>query len=342
MAEPDEWYYLDNSKTLGPVSTAELVRLIRSRSIALPPKWRRPDGPKWMDASQALAAQLARPDPSLDAASTRRAYGIKVRCVSGPDAGKAFMIGASELSLGRVAGIGQNDPQVAENHVVLSWQDNTLHYRTLGGAKLKVAGADSTQGALSNGQTFGLGASTWQVGTAPVELASLLSSLAARLNKLATPEKLEGFSLKTMFSEVFKARKPGEVEDYFSVGTAKTTPPLEEVQTGWPKPWFFMRVLIFMLALYLVMSKTIDWFGNPRMVPGLMVIGSFAVPLATLVLFWELNTPRNVSFVQVLTLMCLGGVISLFVTHLVGDIASLGGWGTPAPELKRRLRSSWR
>ncbi|MGD1090622.1 MAG: PrsW family glutamic-type intramembrane protease [Bryobacteraceae bacterium] len=327
MAEPDEWYYLDNSKTLGPVSAAELARLIKSRSLSPSTQVAQAGWPKWMDASQALASQLARQDLSLDSASTRRAYAIKVRCVSGPDAGKAFMIGASELSLGRVAGIGQNDPQVAENHVVLSWQDNTLHYRTLGGAKLKVAGVESTQGALSNGQTFGLGASTWQVGTAPVELASLLSSLAARLNKLATPEKLEGFSLKTMFSEVFKARKPGEVEDYFSVGTAKTTPPLEEVQTGWPKPWFFMRVLIFMLALYLVMSKTIDWFGNPRMVPGLMVIGSFAVPLATLVLFWELNTPRNVSFVQVLMLVCLGGVISLFVTHLVGDIASLGWLG---------------
>ena len=82
-----------------------------------------------------------------------------------------------------------------------------------------------------------------------------------------------------------------------------------------------------MLVLYFVLSKTIDVFGNPRMVPGLMVLGSLAVPLATLFLFWELNTPRNVSFVYVLMLMCLGGVISLFVTHVVGDIASLGWLG---------------
>ena len=210
---------------------------------------------------------------------------------------------------------------------LLRWQDNALHFRTLDGSKLKVGGIETTQGALSNGQSFELGASTWQVGTAPVELTSLLRSLAARLNKLTTPEKLEGFSLSAMFSEVFKGRKPGELEDYFAVGTAKTTPPLEEVETGWPKPWFFMRVLIFMLALYLVMSKTIEWFGNPRMVPGLIVLGSFAVPLATAVLFWELNTPRNVSFVQVLMLVCLGGVISLFVTHVVGDIATLGWLG---------------
>ena len=82
--------------------------------------------------------------------------------------------------MGRVSGIGQNDPQVAENHVVLSWQNNVLHFRTFAGARLRVAGADVTQGSLSNGQQFQLGASTWQVGSAPVELTNLLGSLGAR------------------------------------------------------------------------------------------------------------------------------------------------------------------
>jgi len=35
------------------------------------------------------------------------AYAIKVQCGSGPDAGKAYMIGAPEVSLGRISGIGQ-------------------------------------------------------------------------------------------------------------------------------------------------------------------------------------------------------------------------------------------
>ena len=178
--------------------------------------------------------------------------------------------------------------------------------------------------------------STWTVGSAPIELTNLLGSLGSRINKLTSTEKLEGFSLTQMFSEVFKARKPGEIEDYFVVGTTKTTPPLEDVQTGWPKPWFFMRVLLFLLAVYLIFSKTIDVFGNPNLVPGVMVMGALAVPLATAVLLWELNTPRNVSFVQVLILVCLGGVISLLGAEIAARFPPSDGWAIPRPGLKKK------
>jgi RsiW-degrading membrane proteinase PrsW (M82 family) len=335
MSDAAEWYYLDDSQARGPLSSSELAEKIQRGSLSPTTQVAQAGWSSWLPASEALPGLIGaspasndrqdnvEPAPSVE----QPTYAVRVQCISGPDSGRAYIIGDSESSLGRVSGVGQNDPQVGEIHVILKWQDNALHFRTLDGLKLKVAGIEKTQGVLSNGQSFELGASTWQVGTAPVELTSLLRSLGARLNRLTTPEKLEGFSLSAMFSDVFKGRKPGEREDYLAVGTAKTTPPLEEVQTGWPRPWFFMRVLIFMLALYLVMSKTIEWFGNPRMVPGLIVLGSFAVPLATAVLFWELNTPRNVSFVQVLMLVCLGGAISLFVTHVVGDIATLGWLG---------------
>jgi len=99
------------------------------------------------------------------------------------------------------------------------------------------------------------------------------------------------------------------------------------VQTGWPKPWFFMRVLIFMLAVYFILTKSLEVFENPNDMPGLMVLGSLAVPLATAMLIWELNTPRNVSFIQVLMLICLGGVISLFLAEIAYQISHLGWLG---------------
>ena len=340
MTPSDQWFYLEGSETRGPVSSAQIVQMIRAGALNPAAQVAQAGWPQWSPASSALGHLLQpqpqpqgapRTGPSQPAAAVETpVYAIKVQCVSGPDAGKAYMIGAAEVSLGRVSGIGQADPQVAENHVILSWSNNVLHFRTFQGSRLRVAGQDVTQGALSNGQQFQLGASTWQVGSAPVELTNLLGSLASRLNKLTSTEKLEGFSLTQMFSEVFKARKPGEIEDYFVVGTTKTTPPLEEVQTGWPKPWFFMRVLLFMLAIYLIFSQTIELFGNPNLVPGLMVMGSLAVPLATAVLLWELNTPRNVSFVQVLMLVCLGGVISLLGALVVGQFSAFGWLGDPA------------
>lgn len=335
MTPADQWYYLEGSETRGPVGSAQIAQMIKAGTLPAATQVAQAGWPQWSPASAALSHLLA---PAQQAAAPETPiYAIKVQCVTGPDAGKAYMIGAAEVSLGRVSGIGQNDPSIAENHVVLSWQNNVLHFRTFPGTKLRVAGVDVTQGTLSNGQQFSLGASAWQVGAAPVELTNLLGSLASRLSKLTSTEKLEGFSLSSMFSEVFKGRKPGEIEDYFVVGTSKTTPPLEEVQTGWPKPWFFMRVLIFMLAVYFIFAKTIDIFNNPHLVPGLMVMGALAVPLATAILFWELNTPRNVSFIQVLVLVCLGGVIALLGADIAGEISHLGWLGTPAAGIEEEV-----
>jgi len=326
----DQWYYLAGAETRGPVPATDIVQMIRSGSLAAATQVAQAGWPQWSPASVALANLMspAKPQPQpmpIDSPI----YAIKVHCISGPDAGKAYMIGASEVSLGRVSGIGQNDPGIADNHVALSWQNNVLHFRTFG-SKLIVGGVTVTQGTLSHGQQFQMGASTWQVGAAPVELTSLLGSLASRLNKLTSTEKLEGFSLTQMFSEVFKGRKPGEIEDYFVVGTSKTTPPIDEVPTGWPKPWFFMRVLIFMLAVYFIFAKGLNIFENPKQIPGLMMVGSLAVPLATAIFIWELNTPRNVSFIQVLMLICLGGVISLFLALVGYQISNLGFLGAPS------------
>lgn len=332
----DQWYYLEGSETRGPVPSAEIVRMIKSGSLNAATQVAQAGWPQWSPASVALA-NLMSASASAAPQSEQPIYAIKIHCVSGPDAGKAYVIGASEVALGRVSGIGQGDPLVLENHAALSWQNNVLQFRALGGAKLRVAGADVTSGSLSNGQQFQIGASTWQVGSAPVELGNLFQSLGARLNKLTSTEKLEGFSLTTMFSEVFKGRKRGEIEDYFVVGTSKTTPPLDEVQTGWPRPWFFMRVLAFMLAVYFLFSKTIENFSNPHDLPGLMIFGALAVPLATVVLFWELNTPRNVSFMQILMMIAFGGVVSLLVLEIVARLSNLGWMGALSPGITEEI-----
>src|SRR5579863_6641424 len=183
----DQWYYLDGSETRGPVAATQIVQLIRAGTLNQSTQVAQAGWPQWSPASVALANQLTPAQPSPRSAQPTPIdcpiYAIKVHSVSGPDTGKAYMIGAAEVSLGRVSGIGQADPKVGENHVALSWQNNVLRFRTFG-AKLIVGGAEVTQGTLSNGQQFQMGTSTWQVGAAPVELTNLLGSLAARLNRL--------------------------------------------------------------------------------------------------------------------------------------------------------------
>ena len=90
------------------------------------------------------------------------------------------------------------------------------------------------------------------VAAAPATPQQIFESVAARLRTLANTEKLEGFSLKHMFSEVFRKRSQEEVDEHFIAGTSRTTPDIDEVETGWPKPWFFSRVLAFVGVLYSV------------------------------------------------------------------------------------------
>ncbi len=232
------------------------------------------------------------------------------RCVSGPDRGREFPIGESPTILGRTAGIGYADPEVAEQHVMVSWKDGFLHFRAFPGRRVYVEDSPFEFGQLAPGHRLRIGSGLWECGGGAAG-PKVLENLASRLNQLASTDKLEGFSLSEMFSEVFRQRSNEEIDDYFTVGTSRTTPHIEDVETGWPKPWFFMRVLGFVALIYF--GFTFAWlqFRNTNLIPGLILMGSLAMPLATVFLFWEMNTPRNVAFHRVLTLILLGGVASV-------------------------------
>lgn len=139
----------------------------------------------------------------------------------------------------------------------------------------------------------------------------MMEGLRSRIRNMASVDKLEGFSLGQMFSEVFKRHGSDAIEEYVMVGSMRTTPPLDVVETGWPKPWMFFRLLATFVLAYIVLAIAFNYTGNEKLVPGVMLLGAFAVPLATLVLFFELNTPRNVTVLAVGRLFLLGAVVSL-------------------------------
>jgi protease PrsW len=151
--------------------------------------------------------------------------------------------------------------------------------------------------------------------------AGVMRSLGERITNWAGTDKLEGFSLSALFSQVYRRRTQEEVDEYFVVGTAGTTPRLHDVNSSWPQPWFFARVLLFVGLVYLGFYFAWEQFANTKLIPGLIMMGSLAVPLATLTLFFELNTPRNVSLNRVLMLVLSGGIVSLFVASIGFTIA---------------------
>ena len=144
----------------------------------------------------------------------------------------------------------------------------------------------------------------------------LLEGVRAQIRNLASTDKLEGFSLSQTFSETFTHRGADAVEDYAMVGSSRTTPPLEMVETGWPKPWMFFRQLTIFVAAFAVLYAIYKFTGNTNMIPPILFMGTLAVPIAVLVFVFEMNTPRNVSVVLLAKLFVVGGVVAICTASL--------------------------
>lgn len=122
---------------------------------------------------------------------------------------------------------------------------------------------------------------------------------------------------KNLFSDVFKPHSTDEAEEIFICGTKKTTPALSNVSSTWPNPWLYSRVFVIFAVVFILLKICWECFNNINVVPGLIMVGSFAVPLTTLILFLEVNAFRNISLYQVVKYFLVGGCAALFVTLIL-------------------------
>ena len=156
-----------------------------------------------------------------------------------------------------------------------------------------------------------IGNSIWRI--RPAGRGATAAELGERFSNLIGLEALTDFKFSEVFSEVFKKHTQDEMEEQLITGTARHTPALSELAVGWAKPWLFARLLGWSALLALVLYVAFDFFHNIKLIPGLIFVGSFAVPFSTLVFFLEMNVPRNISIFKMMQLLFIGGVASIFV-----------------------------
>ncbi|MBX2892242.1 MAG: PrsW family intramembrane metalloprotease [Saprospiraceae bacterium] len=162
------------------------------------------------------------------------------------------------------------------------------------------------------------------------EHQNFASKVSDYVTDWAGTERLKGFSLGDVFSEALKRHTAEEVEDYFTVGTHTTTPPIEKVETGWPRPWMFLRTFLGAAFVYFIFVQAWKEYENINLVPGLIIVGSFAVPLSALIFFFEMNVRHNVSLYQIIRLVFLGGIVSMTLSMMffqIGDSLALDWLG---------------
>lgn len=131
------------------------------------------------------------------------------------------------------------------------------------------------------------------------------------------------FTPLEIFSNVFKKHSEEEAERLFLVGTSLTTPSLEEILDSWPRPWLFARIFMMITFLYLGLWIGFEVFNNANFFPGLIMVGSFIAPITTLIFFWEMNAPQNISIYKIINILFIGGILSLvmavFFFENIGD-----------------------
>jgi len=132
-------------------------------------------------------------------------------------------------------------------------------------------------------------------------------------------------SLGDIFSEVGRKHTKEDTARVFIAGTELTTPKESEMLAGWQKPFLFARFFglsIIVLALCYVFGELFGHYGGYY----LMMAGiPLVVPVTVLLLAWEMNIPRDISLMEVLKIVALGGILSLIATlilSLFGDTST--------------------
>ena len=149
---------------------------------------------------------------------------------------------------------------------------------------------------------------------------SAASSFVDHLNEYVGNDRPADLNWRMLFTDVFKSHTVEEAEDIFICGTHATTPPPQLVSKEWPRPWLYSRVFLMFTAAFALLWLCCNLFGNPNALPGMIVVGSFTVPLSTMIMFMEVNAWRNISLYKVIQTFLVGGCASLVATLMLFSI----------------------
>ena len=155
-------------------------------------------------------------------------------------------------------------------------------------------------------------------------------------------DKIENFKLSDFLGQIFKRHPWTEIEEYLIVGTTSTTPQLSTISPSWPTPWLFFRMIIITVLAVLFLYWKGDFLGWHNVFMPLLIFGVIGIPLATLIFFWELNIPKNVSMLLLIRIMLISGFLSIGITFILHSVIGLDDswsaiWAGPIEETAKAL-----
>jgi RsiW-degrading membrane proteinase PrsW (M82 family) len=309
-----EFYVQKDGQQYGPLTSTALQEHLQAGTFSLTDLVWDQAKPQWIPIEELLRLQSERQSKIL---SRGIAY---LQCVSGPDLGKRVQLAENQpviIGTSPDSNVLSDDSDALPHHIQVTVSQRKVTAQALEGAGLYLDGLHFTSGIIGTKQQLRIGRSLWQV-EVPRDFkagaGAMIGNMADRISSAAGLEQLQDFRAGNIFSAVFQKRTQEDFEVHFAAGSPSTTPTLSEIDTRWPQPWVFFRALMLSLGAFVGFYYACSHFENPKLIPGVILVGAFAVPLSVLVLFFEFNAPRNVSLYQMIRVMLIGGMFSLLIT----------------------------
>ncbi len=144
--------------------------------------------------------------------------------------------------------------------------------------------------------------------------------ITENLDKLTGAKSKSYVTFKDLFKNTFAKHTDDELDEVFSCGTKKTTPDVKDIEPKKANAWVYFKILIFFVIAYIPTYIGFVYYGNNNFLPAMIMLAAFAVPVAVLIFFFEINVFRNIPFYKVLKYFIIGGGASLFVAILYFSI----------------------
>lgn len=150
----------------------------------------------------------------------------------------------------------------------------------------------------------------------PLRKKSATNIITENLDKI-TGEKSENYvTFKDLFKNTFKKHTTEEMDNIFVCGSENSTPKIKDINPKNAGAWVYFKIFIFFLIAYIPIRIGYINYGNTNCLPGLVMLGAFAMPVTVLIFFFEINLFRNIPFYKVMEYFILGGALSLIVAIL--------------------------
>ena len=129
-----------------------------------------------------------------------------------------------------------------------------------------------------------------------------------------------------VFSDFRKQHSKEDFDYALLAGTSLDKATEDNMLHKWRKPWIFYPILkggvALIIFIYLLFFITIYFSYDTASTLWLMtaIIPPLITPIVLLVLIWEMNIPRNISFYGVIGYFLIGGLLSFFIISFLFSV----------------------